>query len=98
MVRDVAVSVAVVGDRKMRTLNKQYRNKDKTTNVLSFSLSEGDTAILPPSEEHILRLGDVILSYPQIIKESAEENMLVDDKIDNLVKHGMLHLLGIHHE
>ncbi len=98
MTRDVQVSVAVVGDRKMRQLNKQYRNLDKTTNVLSFSLSDGDAVILPPVESNTLQLGDVIISYPQIIIEAAEENMLVDDKIDELVKHGMLHLLGIHHE
>lgn len=96
---NVQVSIAVVGDRKMRTLNNKYRGKDKTTNILSFSLSEGEATVLPPSEKaDILRLGDIVLSYPQIIRESSEQDMLVDDKIDELVKHGILHLLGIHHE
>ncbi|OGH17111.1 MAG: rRNA maturation RNase YbeY [Candidatus Levybacteria bacterium RIFCSPHIGHO2_02_FULL_37_10] len=89
------ISVAVVGDRKMRELNKKYKDQDKTTNVLSFSLSEGDSAILPTD---ILRLGDVVISYPQIIKEASEEEVMVDDKIEELVNHGVLHLLGIHHE
>ena len=89
------ISVAVVGDRKMRELNKKYKDQDKTTNVLSFSLSEGDSAILPTD---ILRLGDVVISYPQIIKEASEEEVMVDDKIEELVNHGGLHLLGIHHE
>lgn len=86
----VEVSVAVVGDRKMRDLNKKYRDKDETTNVLSFSLNE-DT------QTDILRLGEVVISYPEVIREAAEEEVLVDDKIDELVKHGLSHLLGIHH-
>lgn len=99
----VEVSIAVVGDRKMKQLNKKYRQKEGTTNVLSFSLSEGETTVLPPSENgkassDILRLGDIVISYPQVIREAAEEEMFVDDKIDELVKHGLLHLLGIHHE
>lgn len=86
----VEVSVAVVGDRKMRDLNKKYREKDETTNVLSFSLNE-DT------QTDILRLGEVVISYPEVIREAAAEEVLVDDKIDELVKHGLSHLLGIHH-
>lgn len=91
----VEVSVAIVGDRKMRLLNKQYRNLDKTTNVLSFPQSEGEHAALPPG---VLHLGDIVISYPQVIRESAAEEMLIDDKIDELVKHSMFHLLGIHHQ
>ena len=87
----VEVSVAVVGDRKMLDLNKKYRDKDETTNVLSFSLNE-DT------QTDILRLGEVVISYPEVIREAAEEEVLVDDKIDELVKHGLSHLLGIHHQ
>lgn len=97
----VEVSVAVVGDRKIRELNKKYRGKDETTNVLSFSLSEGESVVLPPasfSGEQTLPLGDVVISYPQVIREAVEEETLVDDKIDELVEHGVLHLLGIHHE
>jgi len=93
------VSVAIVGDRKMRELNKKYRNKEGTTNVLSFPLSEGDAQVLPPTEgKEFLRLGDIVISFPQVIKDASEEEVLVDDKIDELVQHGLLHLLGIHHE
>lgn len=91
----VGISVAVIGDRKMKTLNKKYRQKDSTTNVLSFSQTEGENITSPTS---ILNLGDVVISYPQVIKEAAEEEVLVDDKVDELVSHGVLHLLGIHHE
>lgn len=89
------VSVAIVGDRKMRSLSKKYKGEDKTRNILSFSLTEGESAHL---QNDMLRLGDIVISYPQVIKEASEEEVLVDDKIDELIEHGILHLLGIHHE
>ncbi len=89
------VSIAIVGDRKMKALNKKYRQKESTTNILSFPLSEGESTRLP---KDILRLGDIVISYPQLIREAAAEEMLVDDRMEELVKHGMLHLLGLHHE
>lgn len=95
------VSIAVVGDRKMRLLNNKYRGLDKTTNVLSFSLTEGDKIVTPPAKnggDSLMRLGDIVISYPQVIRESAKEEVLVDDKIDELVVHSLLHLLGLHHE
>jgi probable rRNA maturation factor len=92
---DLEISIAIVGDRKMRKLNKQYRDKDKTTNILSFPLAEGEQAPLPPG---VTRLGDIIISYPEVIRESSEQEMLVDDRVEELVQHGMLHLLGLHHE
>jgi len=91
----VEVSVAIVGDRKMRALSKKYKGEDKTRNILSFPLSEGESTYLP---SEVLRLGDIVISYPQIIREASEKEVLVDDKIDELTEHGMLHLLGINHE
>lgn len=91
----VEVSIAVIGDRKMKSLNKKYRNLDKTTNVLSFPLSEGESS--HPGED-IMRLGDVVVSYPVVLTEAARDEVLVDEKVDELLSHGMLHLLGLHHE
>jgi probable rRNA maturation factor len=91
----VEVSIAVVGDRKMKALNLKYRNLDKTTNVLSFPINEGEQTII---NGNISRLGDIVLSYPQVIRDAIRDEMLVDDKVDQLVKHSMLHLLGIHHQ
>lgn len=91
----VEVSIAIIGDRKMKALNQKYRNLDKTTNVLSFPLSEGESTMLPTD---VLRLGDVVLSYPMVINDAARDEMMVDDKIDELVEHGLMHLLGLHHE
>jgi probable rRNA maturation factor len=79
----------------MRALSKKYKGEDKTRNILSFPLSEGESTYLP---SEILRLGDIVISYPQIIKEASEKEVLVDDRIDELVEHGALHLLGVNHE
>ena len=95
------VSISVVGDRRMRELNKKYRNLDDTTDVLSFPLNDPiehtDVSFIDPPDG-VLRLGDIIISYPQAVVEAAEENKLVDDQIVFLVLHGLNHLLGIHHE
>jgi probable rRNA maturation factor len=91
----VEISIAVIGDRKMKELNKKYRDKEGTTNILEFPLSEGEQTKLPTD---ITRLGDIVISYPMVIKESSEQEMLVDDRVDELIQHGMLHLLGLHHE
>lgn len=93
--QDTVVSIAIVGDRKMRALNKKYRNLDKTSNVLSFPIHEGKPMVLPAGA---LQLGDVVISYPEVIRDAAREEMLVDDRIEELAVHGVTHLLGIHHE
>lgn len=85
----VEVSIAVVGDRKMRELNKKYRQLDETTSVLSFSLS----GFVTPNDE-ILRLGDVVISYPQAVERAMEDEVLVDDKLKELLIHGLNNLLG----
>jgi len=91
----VEVSIAVIGDRKMKELNKKYRNKEGTANILEFPLNEGEQTKMPTD---INRLGDIVISYPMVIKEASEQELLVDDRVDELVQHGMLHLLGLHHE
>ena len=91
----VEVSVAFIGNRKMRALNLKYRGKDKTANVLEFPISDGPQMVMP--EQDVKPLGDIVISYPELIRESAEQDMLVDDRVDELIQHGMLHLLGMHH-
>jgi probable rRNA maturation factor len=98
--RDTEVSVSVVGDRRMRDLNNKYRKLDATTDVLSFGLN--DPTIEIPVEfveapDDVLRLGDIVVSYPQAVSEAREENKLVDDQIVTLALHGLDHLLGKHH-
>lgn len=95
MTGPVEVSIAVVGDRKMRELSRKYKNEDKTRNILSFSQTEGEAIKTPKG---VLGLGDIVLSFPQVINDAVRDEVLVDDKVDELIEHGMLHLLGINHE
>jgi probable rRNA maturation factor len=105
---NLEVSISIVGDRKMKSLNEAYRSKPTTTDVLSFpvfdpsSSSKKDVqAGFSPdrsSPDKIQRLGDVIVSYPQAVLEAAETNQMVNQQIEFLIAHGLDHLMGIHHE
>ncbi len=102
MVGNVEVGVSVVGDRKMQELNKQFRELDETTDVLSFPL-ENDTSKTASRgfvkfPDKVLRLGDIVVSYPRALEQAMEGNVLVETEIKTLVQHGVLHLLGIHHD
>jgi probable rRNA maturation factor len=89
---DVEVSVVVVGKRKIRGLNRKYRQLDEPTDVLSFP-QDGSRG-----PDGILRLGDIVISYPEVIGQAITENKLVDQKLNELVEHGLRHLLGEHHD
>jgi probable rRNA maturation factor len=90
--KNIEVSILFAGDRKVKSLNQQYRKIAATTDVLSFPLQ--DTKF----PDNVLRLGDIVISYPQARKQAREKNILVDEEIDKLVKHGLLSLLGLHDE
>lgn len=103
----VEVGVSIVGDRKMQELNKTYRQIEDTTDVLSFSLDdvspmakagEKKTSGFVRPPDKILRLGDVVISYPQAVLEASEEEVSVESKLTELLEHGVEHLLGIHHD
>lgn len=97
IVSKVEASVVVVGDRKMRELNKKYRGEEETTAVLAFPLDSPKKRQFPlpfSTPDGALRLGDVVISFPQTVKLAAEEEKLVDDKILELVEHGVRELLG----
>ncbi len=87
------VSILVVGDRKMKELNKKYRGLEGTTPVLTFSQDEGKAFVQPP--DGFLRLGDIVISYPQMVAMAASENKLTDLKMVELVCHGLSNLFGL---
>lgn len=95
----IQVGISVVGDRKIKALNRKYRGQDKTTNVLSFPLESSVSNLEePPVTGRTTPLGDVAISYPVARLEAAENNLLVDQMLGRLAVHGMLHLLGFNHE
>jgi len=78
------LSVTLTGDAEVRRLNKRYRKKDKTTDVLSFEGGMGD-------------LGDIVISMPQTRRQAKENNKSERKELAMLLVHGTLHLLGYDH-
>ncbi|HOX95824.1 MAG TPA: rRNA maturation RNase YbeY [Candidatus Woesebacteria bacterium] len=91
----VKISLSVVGERKIKELEKKYFGEDKVTDVLSFPLEEGEAM---PDDEDGLNLGDIVICYPQAKRQALQWNKLIDEEIEFLACHGLLHLLGIHHD
>lgn len=81
------LSVALVNDAQIRTLNRDYRHKDTPTNVLSF-----------PDEGPAPLLGDIVLAYETVTREAAEKSISLEHHITHLLIHGFLHLQGYDHE
>lgn len=97
IVSDAEVSVAIVGEKRMLEVVRKYLNERKVHNVLSFTPDEvKEKFVYPP--DGTIHLGEIIVCYPQAVKEASWENKLVDAKIYELIEHGALHLLGIHHK
>lgn len=93
--RDVEVSVVLANDDLVQVLNREYRNIDKSTNVLSFASLDSDDPV--PSEGPVT-IGDIILAYQTIDREAKEQDKFFKDHFIHLVVHGTLHLLGYDHE
>lgn len=95
----VEVEVSLVGARKMSELHRVYMKLDGPTDVLSFPLNDpSDSRPFMSSPDGILRLGDIVVCYSEAVKEALEKQCLVDDQIKFLAEHGLMHLLGYHHE
>jgi probable rRNA maturation factor len=90
---DKEISLSFVDDEKIKQLNKQYLGKDKATNVLSFSLLEGEYGHINP---HVL--GDIIISVETAQRDALYGKLTIDQEMDFLIIHGILHLLGYNHE
>jgi probable rRNA maturation factor len=76
----------------MRSLNKRYRGRDETTDVLSFALREGRFPGIQPD-----CLGDIVISVPRAERQAREAGHSLGSEIDFLLVHGLLHLLGYDH-
>jgi probable rRNA maturation factor len=94
------MSLVLADDALVRTLNRDYRDKDKPTNVLSFALLDDldDTDDdLARDEGMPILIGDVILAFETVQREAREQGKSVGDHLTHLVIHGVLHLLGYDH-
>lgn len=86
------VSLLLADDATLRTLNRDWRGKDKPTNVLSFPAVPPEAIAASPV------IGDIAIAYETVLREAAEEGKAPLDHATHLVVHGMLHLLGYDHE
>lgn len=101
--RQLGVSLVVADDETVRSLNREYRDLDETTDVLSFPLytdqADGDLVgqgfYIPPEE--IMPAGEVVISYPQAARQAREGKRSLKAEMALLVVHGVLHLLGYDH-
>lgn len=83
---DAELSLALADDATVQKLNRDYRAKDKPTNVLSFPAPHGPM------------LGDIVVAYETLVREAAEEAITPRNHLVHLTVHGLLHLLGYDHE
>lgn len=98
----VSVSVHFGSDGEVHALNRDYRSKDKPTNVLSFPMLEPDMlgALARPDAETAtgeLLLGDIVLAFETCAAEAIDKGIALADHATHLIAHGTLHLLGHDH-
>ena len=95
----VEISVRLTTDAEVRTLNAQYRHKDKPTNVLSFPMVQPDLldTIGQNSDDGEVLLGDIVLAFETCAREAEEKGIALAEHATHLIVHGTLHLLGYDH-
>ena len=85
------LSIALVSDADIQTLNRDYRGKDKPTNVLSFPATNTFEGPAP-------LLGDIVLALETVMREAEEKSVTLEAHLSHLIIHGFLHLQGYEHE
>lgn len=88
------VGVVITGDEQMLALNREYAGENHATDVLSFSLREGEAFVSP---DDVSRLGEVVVSYETAQQQAEAGGHEVDEEVAHLLVHGVLHLLGYDH-
>lgn len=98
------VSVAFVDKRKIQELNKDYRNKDRSTDVLSFPMlaskpaENGTLEYVADPKTGFKILGDIAISLDTALEQAKDKGVTIQKEVSLLVVHAMLHLLGYDHE
>ncbi len=99
-VDDVQFDIAVVGKRKIQKLNEKYLDHKGPTDVLSFPTHHKKNEIdtFPQPEGELAHLGEIFISFPEAVKTAKRYGKMVDYQLCFYLEHGLLHLLGYHHE
>ena len=95
----IEIAVRLTTDDEVHTLNRQYRGKDKPTNVLSFPMVQPDLldTVTQDTDDGEVILGDIVLAHGICAAEAADKGVSVADHATHLIVHGVLHLLGHDH-
>lgn len=96
----IEIAVRMTDDDEVRVLNRDYRQKDKPTNVLSFPMIQSDLidTVTANSDDGEVLLGDIVLAHGVCEREAAERQISVEHHAQHLIVHGVLHLLGYDHQ
>ena len=92
--KEVEVALVLVGENRIKSLNKKYRGKNKVTDVLAFGYND---AIEKPRKS-VLELGDIVICLPRAKKQAKKQEHSLKKELVILIIHGVLHLLGYEHE
>lgn len=87
------VTIAFVSDRAMSELNRMWRHKQGTTDVLSFPANDNEF-----EDPDSLNLGDVVISVEQAARQARNNKMTFEAEVSQLILHGLIHLCGYDHE
>jgi probable rRNA maturation factor len=90
---DSELSIVITDDEQIREINRDYLDRDRPTNVISFAMQEGEGSGLQPG-----LLGDVVISAETAARDAAEAGLPFESELLFLLLHGILHLLGFDHE
>ncbi len=94
----VEIAVRLTDDAEVHALNRDFRGKDKPTNVLSFPQVQGDLLEgLANSDDGEILLGDIVLARETCAREAEEKRISLVDHATHLIVHGTLHLVGYDH-
>ena len=91
-IKDSVMSIIIVDNDYIHKINKEYRNIDRATDVISFALEENESI-----DEPIKTLGDIYISIDKVYSQANEYGHSVKRELFFLVTHGFLHLLGYDH-
>ncbi|MBE9547528.1 MAG: rRNA maturation RNase YbeY [Proteobacteria bacterium] len=91
--RDKEISLLFIDDDGIREINKEYLGRDYPTNVIAFSMTEGEFGDINPD-----MLGDIIISVETALRNAKDAEIEFEEELDFLMIHGILHLLGYDHE
>ena len=94
----IEISIRLTSDDEVRILNRQYRQQDRATNVLSFPMVQPDLiGMLASTDDEEALLGDIVLARGVCAREADQRGVRIEDHATHLIVHGVLHLLGHDH-